>query len=208
MSEIDLSSPEIKAAIKEAVEEATVGLKNKNTELQGALKRAKAGKTIDPADVEKLEADLEAARTEAADAKKAAAKAAKDAEAAAKRVGEVEAREHRLLVDNGLNEALAKAGVTNPILAKAAKAVLKDQVQLVAEGDTKVAKVGDKSLAEFITKDWAGSDEGKHFVAAHDANGGGSQGGRGNTTSSSPGDMGGDKAARIAAINAKLSANS
>lgn len=201
MSEIDTTSPEFKAALKAAVEEATSGLIAKRDELLGEVKKLRAGKAIDPADVEKIEAERDAAKAEAAEAKKAAAKAAKDLEGANKRATEVEAREQRLLVDNGLNEALAKANVTNPHLSKAAKAVLAGQVQVIAEGETRVVKIGDKSLADFVTA-WAGTDEGKHFVTAPNNEGGGSQGGRGNDNTT--GNFGGTPAERTAAIKARF----
>jgi hypothetical protein len=38
--------------------------------------------------------------------------------------------------------------------------------------------VGDKPISEYL-KEWATTDEGKHFVAAPNNNGGGSQGGGG-----------------------------
>jgi len=53
------------------------------------------------------------------------------------------------------------------------------QAQIIADGDTRVAKIGDKSVSDFV-KDWAASDDGKHFVSAPANGGGGSQGGRGN----------------------------
>jgi len=81
----------------------------------------------------------------------------------------------KLLVDNGLNEALAKAGV-KPEYLKAAKAMFAGQVQVVTDGENRVAKVGDKGLSDFVTA-WAAGDEGKHFVAAPNNSGGGSGGG-------------------------------
>jgi hypothetical protein len=176
VSEIDTTSPEFKAALKAAVEEATAGLIAKRDELLGEVKKLRKGQSIDPADVEKIEAERDAARAEAAEAKKALGKAAKDLEGANKRATEVEQREQRLLVDNGLNEALAKANVTNPALAKAAKALLASQVQIVAEGENRIVKLGDKALDAAIGE-WAGSDEGKHFVSAVSNTGGNSQGG-------------------------------
>jgi hypothetical protein len=56
--------------------------------------------------------------------------------------------------------------------------MLKDGVQIVADGDVRVAKIGDKALSEFV-KEWAAGDEGKHFVQAPANNGGGATGGSG-----------------------------
>lgn len=174
---IDLNSPEAKAAIKAAVEEATSGLVAKRDELLAEVKQLKKGRQIDPADVEKLDAEIDALKSQLADAQKQAKTATQAAEKAAKAQADAEGSVARLLVDNGLTDALAKAGVTNPALVKAAKAMFAIQAEVADENGSKVARIGDKPLADAIAE-WAGTDEGKHFVTAHDASGGGSQGGR------------------------------
>lgn len=172
----DLNSQEVKDAIAAAVAEAVDGLKTKNTELLGKLKKAQAGQQIDPADMAAVEQERDALKAQLVDATKTVKQATKDADAATKRAEAAEGSMTKLLVDNGLSEALAKAGVTNPVHQKAAKAMLAAQVQVVDDNGAKAPKVGDKALADFISE-WAGSDEGKHFVAAPNASGGGSQGG-------------------------------
>ena len=173
--EIDLTAPEVQEAIKAAVEKATAPLVAKRDELLGEVRKLRKGREIDPAEMERLEGEVDDLRNQLAEANKAAKKAAQDAEKATKALADAEGYTSRLLVDNGLNEALVKAGVTNPVHQKAAKAMLGSQAQIVAEGDSKIVKIGDKALSDFITE-WAGSDEGKHFVTAHDASGGGAQG--------------------------------
>lgn len=175
---IDIDSPEIKAAIDAAVEDAVSGLKAKNIDLAARLEKARAGKTIDPDDYRqleerssKLEADLTAAnkhiKTLSCDYEKT--KKAHESESEFTR---------RLLVDNGLVDELTKAGVTDPIRLKAAKAMLKESVSLSIDGEARKAMMGDKPLSEAI-KEWAASDEGKHFIAAPNNNGGGASGGGG-----------------------------
>lgn len=175
---IDIDSPEIKAAIDAAVEDAVSGLKAKNIDLAARLEKARAGKTIDPDDYRqleerssKLEADLTAAnkhiKTLSGDYEKT--KKAHESESEFTR---------RLLVDNGLVDELTKAGVTDPIRLKAAKAMLKESVSLSIDGEARKAMMGDKPLSEAI-KEWAASDEGKHFIAAPNNNGGGASGGGG-----------------------------
>lgn len=181
---IDLNDPEVKEAIKAAVEEATGPLLAKRDELLGELKKARKGQQIDPETVSKLEEQIEALKGELTTAQKAAKTATTDAEKARKALETAEGFTQRLLVDNGLTDALAKAGVTNPAHLKAVKSMLAGQVQIVADGDSRVAKVGDKALADFVTE-WAKSDEGKHFVAAPANGGGGSQGGGGGASSHS-----------------------
>jgi hypothetical protein len=176
VSDIDLSAPEVQEAITAAVEKATAPLVAKRDELLGEVKKLRKGREIDPAEVEKLETEIDALKGQLSEATKAARKAAQDAEKATKALADAEGYTANLLRDGALTEALVKAGVTNPVHQKAAKALLREQVAVVAEGDQKIAKVGDKAVGDFITE-WAGSDEGKHFVTAQEANGGGSQGG-------------------------------
>ena len=200
---IDLKAPEVQEAIKSAIEEATAALAAKNKELLGELKEARKGKTINPEDVEKLESRIEELQGQLSEAQKTAKKATADAEKATKALSDAEGFTQRLLVDNGLTDALAKAGVTNPVHLKAAKALLGGQVQIVADGDQKVAKVGDKALADYIGE-WAKGDEGKFFVAAPMNSGGGAGGGSGGSGSAAKGDFGGDREARKAAIAARF----
>jgi len=171
----DPNDPDTKAALKAAIDEAVAGLQTKNTELLAKLKKAQKDATIDPADHAALQAELDATQAKLAEAVKAAKAANTEAEKF-KKTYETEAQvAHKLLVDNGLTEALLKAGV-KPEYQKAAKALLSGQVALVADGDNRIAKVGDKALADFIGE-WAKGDEGKHFVAAIPNGGGGAPGG-------------------------------
>lgn len=204
--EIDLNSQEVKDAIAAAVAEQTEGLKAKNTELLAKLNKAKSGQQIDPAELQAAEEARDQFKAQLAEATKSAKKAADAADAATKRAEAAEASRTKLIADSALAEALAKAGVTGPAYQKAAKALLGPQVQVIAEGDSHIAKLGDKALSDAITE-WAGSDEGKHFVTAPDTSGSGSQGGRG-TPTEPRGDSGGDKAARLARANELLAANS
>lgn len=206
MSDIDTNSQEFKDALAAALEEQTEGLKAKNTELLGKLKKAQAGSTIDPADLEAVEKERDQLKADLATAKKDAKKIATELEAATKRATDAEGYTSKLLVDNGLTEALVKAGVTNPVHQKAAKAMLAGQVELTDENGTKVPMLSGKKLADSITE-WAGTDEGKFFVTAPDASGGGA-GNTGAHKGAPQGDMGGDKAARLARAEQLLKDNS
>ena len=99
-------------------------------------------------------------------------------------------------MDNGLNDALLKAGV-KPEMTKAVKALLSGQVTLKTEGENRIAFMGDKPLSDAVIE-WAKSDEGKHFVAAPNNQGGGANGGGGHAT--------GDDLAKIANPAARLDA--
>ena len=174
----DPNDADAKAAIKAAVDEAVAGLQAKNTELLAKLKKATKDAQIDPAEHAALQSELDATQAKLADATKALKAANADAEKVKKAFEGESKLTHRLLVENGLTDALTKAGVTNPVHLRAAKAMLSGQVQLVAEGENRIAKVGEKPLADYVGE-WAKGDEGKYFVAAQQNGGGGAPGGAG-----------------------------
>jgi len=203
---IDLNDPEVKAAIKAAVEEATSPLVAKRDELLTEVKSLKKGRQIDPESVAKLEEQIDALRDELAAANKTAKTATSEAEKARKALETESAYTQKLLIDNAMTDALTKAGVKESVHLKAAKAMLAGQAQIVADGETRTAKIGDKDVTAFIAE-WAKGDEGKFFVAAPHNQGGGSQGGQGGGAakhdSLSKIDPA-DKEARQALINARL----
>ena len=123
-----------------------------------------------------MQSELDATQTKLTEALKAAKTANTEADKI-KKAYETESKvAHNLLVENGLSNALLEAGVKKPSYLKAAKAMLAGQVVLTADGENRIAKIGDKPLADFI-KTWATSDEGKSFVDAPANSGGGAQGG-------------------------------
>jgi phosphopantothenoylcysteine synthetase/decarboxylase len=173
--EIDTNSQEFKDAVSAAVEEATAGLKTKNSELLGKLKKAQSGQQIDPAEFQAVETERDTLRTQLSDANKALKKAGVELDAANKRAGDTEAAYNRSLVDSALTDALTAAGVTNPVHIKAAKAMHASAASVSVDGDVRTVKAGDKGLRDFITE-WAASDEGKHFVTPQHVSGGGAGG--------------------------------
>ena len=175
---VDLNEAEIKKAIEDAVQEATSGLVAKNKELLAKLKTAQRNSQIDPSEHAALQSELDATQAKLAEAVKAAKAANAETEKVKKAYESESKLTHNLLVENGLTDALTKAGVTNPVHLRAAKAMLSGQVQLVAEGDNRIAKVGDKALADYVGE-WAKGEEGKYFVAAQQNGGGGAPGGAG-----------------------------
>lgn len=175
---IDLKAPEVQAAIQAAVDAAIQPLVSKRDELLNEVKTLRKGKQINPEDVEKLESQIEALQSDLGKATGELKTAKKSAEDATKALQSESGFTQKLLVENGLGDALLKAGVTNPAHLKAVKSMLSNQVKIVIDGDNRKAMFGDKDLGTAITE-WAASDEGKHFVAAPNNNGGGSLGGGG-----------------------------
>ena len=137
--------------------------------------KAKAkGAEIDPEEYAKLQARVE----ELTEAKEKADKSAKtEVEKLTKALAEKDGALTQHLIDAGLTDALAKAGVA-PHYLTAAKAMFKGQAVLKAEGAEYKALIGDKPISDAITA-WAATDEGKHFVAAPANSGGGAPGGGG-----------------------------
>lgn len=185
MSDEITNSPEFKqavaAAVAEGIAEATDGLKSKNAELLGKLKKAQKDSAIDPADLEAVERERDEWKDKATVASKAATKAASELAAATKRAADTDAAYSNTLRDSALTEALTKNGVTSGPLLRGAKAWLFGMTEVVDDNGTLVVKAGGKSVDDFTTE-WAGSDDGKAFVSAPDHTGGGSQGSRSKQT--------------------------
>jgi hypothetical protein len=173
-------TPEIQAAIDAAVEAATSGLKTKNQELLDKNKRLMKGQEIDPQTVVDLEAQVDKLQGELSASQKSAKESVKTLETLQGQLKAETGFTQKLLIDNGLTDELVKNGVA-PQFLPAVKAMFAGQAQIVAEGDTRTAKIGDKSVSDFV-KEWAVSDDGKHFVKAPENSGGGSQGSGNGTT--------------------------
>lgn len=192
---LDRNDPELIALLKEAAEEATEALSAKNKELLAELRQAKAkakGSDVDPEEHARLQTQVE-------DLTGKLDKVTKDStrqiEKLTKDLTDKEGALTQHLIDGGLSTALAKAGVA-PHFMDAAKAMLRGQAA-IKDG---AAVIGDKPLADHVTE-WAGTDQGKHFVTAPANSGGGGQGGNGGGKTS--GNMGGTRDERVAALHAQ-----
>lgn len=170
------------AAIQAAVEKETQGLKAKNDELLGKLKKREAEMSDIRAEIDKIKGSAAAAEQAKAEAdgdidKLKAHYEAKLEEMAAERDAS-NARFNKSVVDAALSDAITGARV-KPELADAAKALIRANSKIeVKEVDGEFVALADHiSLSEHIAA-WAGSDQGKHFVAADMNGGGGAQGAR------------------------------
>lgn len=127
----------------------------------------KEGK-IDPAEIERL-VNERVARVEAnAAEKQAAIEADRD---------KFKSKLHSKELDSVLTNGLIAAGVKDDIYLKGAKAMLKDALEIVEDGDELSIIAKDKygvpMPAEGFLKNWAETDEGKRFVGAPSSQGGG-----------------------------------
>ena len=181
------------------LEAAIEVLSAKNNQLLGEVKVAKAkakGAEIDPAEYAALQNENEMLKSELTKTTKESAKAIETLNA---NLSEKDGALQSYLIDNGLNDAMLKAGI-KPELMSAAKAMLKANTKVTAENGQYSALMGDKPLFDAITE-WAASDEGKHFVSAPANSGGGATGGNSNGAPIAPkGNLGGDKGQRVNAI--------
>lgn len=177
-------TPEVQAAIDAAVETATSGLKTKNQELIDKNKKLMKGQEIDPQTVVDLEAQIDKLQSDLVVSQKSAKESVKTLETLQTQLKAETGFTQKLLIDNGLTDELVKNGVA-PQFLPAVKAMFAGQAQIVAEGDTRTAKIGDKSVSDFV-KEWAASDDGKHFVKAPENGGGGSQGSGNGTNNQIP----------------------
>jgi hypothetical protein len=179
MSDVDLNSPEVKKAIEAAVNAAVAPLVEKRDELLNEVKTLRKGTAIKPEDLEKVEAERDEYKAKLDAANKDVKKLTTERDTAVTNLAkesEISANAHK---ERDLTESLAAINVSNPIALKAAKALLASQAQVVVEGDKRVTKVGDKLLSDHL-KEWAATDEGKHFITAPANGGGGANGGSGN----------------------------
>lgn len=180
------------------LEAAIEVLTTKNRELLNENKAAKAkakGAEIDPADYAALQSEVEALK---ADLNKANKEASKTIEQLQKDLTTKDGALQSYLIDNGLTDALVKAGVRAEFMG-AAKAMLRSQAQIKADNGDYSALMGDKPLVDAVSE-WAASDEGKHFISAPANSGGGAAGGNGGSQTQPKGNLGGDKAQRVNAI--------
>lgn len=182
---------EANALINEHVESEVKGLKDKNTELLGSLKKLKEENKTFNDRLEKLEEEKEAIEAEKNNKSGDIKKITEDLEKKHKKeieklTGQISEKDGLLtakdkllnthIVGEGLTAALVKAKVKPEFMA-AAKAVIQAEHagEVVDENGKPVAKFNGKAVEEFVTG-WAQTDAGKHFVAADSNSGGGSNG--------------------------------
>lgn len=193
---LDRNDPEVKALLEEAAAEATEALSAKNKELLAELRQAKAkakGSDVDPEEHARLQTQVEELTGKLDKTTKGSNR---QIEKLTKDLTDKEGALTQHLIDGGLSTALAKAGVA-PHFMDAAKAMLRGQAA-IKDG---AAVIGDKPLADHVTE-WAGTDQGKHFITAPANSGGGGQGGNGGGKTT--GNMGGTREDRVAALKAQF----
>lgn len=193
---------EANTLINDHVETEVKGLKEKNTELLGSLKKQKTATDDLTTRLEKLEEEKDAIEneknTKSGDIEKITKKLEeKHSKELGKLTDQLKEKDTELsgtkkllnthVVGEGLTAALVKAKVKPEFMA-AAKAVIQaeTQAEVVDENGKPIAKFNGKAVEEFVTG-WAQTDAGKHFVAADSNSGGGSNGANGSGKASTTG---------------------
>ena len=169
---------ELQAKVNE-LSSANEALAAKNKELLTEVKTFKAkakGVEIDPAEFEAIKTELEEARGQLAKVEKLSKT---ELDKLSNDIKKKDAALQKHLLDGGLTDALAKAGVKAEYM-DATKALLREKAGIKVDGDNYLAVFGDKPLLDGV-KEWATSDAGKHFIAAPANSGGGANGGNGGT---------------------------
>lgn len=182
----DANDPADKKILKDAIDAALAeaeteheqnitGLKDKNKELVKKLNKAQEGK-VDPQEVERLTEALEKSQNDLKTLQKDHKKISTTLEETSKTLETDRESARKAYVDSSLTESLTAHKVPVALLG-GAKALLASKVIVEDKDGTKLAKVGDKSLGDYI-KEWSQGDEGKHYVAAASNGGGGAGGAR------------------------------
>jgi len=165
-------------AIRDELSGEVEALKTKNADLIKEKRELQKTATITPEQLAAVEADRDELRTKLTAAEKAAKDATTRADKAEKAVETEKAALHNLVAKDGLKSELIKGGVTDPDFLDMALAKLLPGVSVAIEGDTRVAKFGDKDVAAHIAE-YLATDAGKKIVAAPGNGGGGAPGGAG-----------------------------
>ena len=172
------SNDEGKAYLADIIESEVSGLKKKNTQLIEKLKKEETEREAAETELEEVKETLTKGKPDfEKEKKKLEDKFNKDKKELEDKLAEATGHINKLVIETGISDALNEAKIA-PVHSKTVAAFIKssNKIDLDTSGDTPKAKVGDKPLAEFI-KSWAESEEGKHYVAAPDNNGGGAKGG-------------------------------
>jgi len=154
----------------ESAKESIEAMNSKNKQLLGELKTERnKSREVNVDEYHKSLDEVESLKAENAKLSGELKLKAKDSEKLLAQLGEKDSTLQKLIIDDGLTNALTSAGVV-PELMPAVKALLRGQAQL----KDNQAVINDKPLADFMTE-WATTD-GKAYIKAP-ANSGGGAGG-------------------------------
>lgn len=164
----------IAAALEEqatAHETDIKGLKDKNKELIG---RIKANDGVDPAELQRLQTEVETTQTALKEAQTNLKKTSKERDDLKTNFDNESKYTTDLLIDNALTFELTANKVAAEYMP-AAKALLRSNLAVKVEGNERKVMYGDKPVTDAI-KEWSQGDSGKIFVSAQVNGGSGGNG--------------------------------
>lgn len=165
-------TPEELQALVDELKAEKESLANKNKELLSEVKKERTkSREIDADKYYAMIDELDNVKAENAKLSGEIKLKAKDFDKLTAQLGEKDGALQKLIIDDGLTNALTSAGVV-PELMPAVKALLRSQTQL----KDNQAVIGDKPLTDFMSE-WA-TGEGKVYIKAPDNSGGGAGGGK------------------------------
>lgn len=176
-----------KSHMETKIGEATTSLTNSNDGLKADItklkKKVKEKEDIDIEEVNKLKTENKALKEkkegEETDVQKQLRVMKEQMEEErkknAKTIEFLDNHNKTLLVDDEITKSLLAAKVKDSLM-NAARLIIKADVSIVEEEGKRVARIGDKTVAEHVAA-WAETDEGKNFILApKNGGGGGGQG--------------------------------
>jgi|AntDeeMetagen192_2_1112575.scaffolds.fasta_scaffold01425_5 chromosome segregation ATPase len=191
--ETTYTQDQVDEQIKAALAKETEGLKAKRDELLADVRKQKDDKAELNDRLQKLEDSQEDAARAKAEAEgnvdeikaqvakeydRKLERLQKDLDASAQKYEAEHGVNKRLLIDNGLTDALTQAGVAKELMP-AARARLKEQgIELEDIEGERQARIDGKDISEYVSE-WSQGDEGRHFISAANNGGGGANGANG-----------------------------
>ena len=175
----EMTQEQIDVLVATAVE----GLKSKNAELLAELKDTKRKLVPDADSIKRLEERLEAIENERNSLSQNLNTSKAELEQTKKNLEKETKTATKTLIDATLAQALSSVGVA-PQFLPAVKAMFEQKTVVKDVNGVRSVEVGEKSFDVFA-KEWAVSEEGKHFITAPRSGGSGASGFKGDVADTS-----------------------
>lgn len=178
---VDLNDPEIKAAIKAAVDDAIAPLTAKRDELLAELKKARKNSEISPEEYQKVLDQVDELQGKLTEATKASKIATTEAEKYKKLYEGESAHTAKTMIESSLRKELQEAGVTDTDFLDTILVKFSSSAKVEANGDERIVTVGGKPVKDSVAE-WKATPAAAKFITAQSNSGGGSGGGGGKVT--------------------------
>ena len=173
---VDLNDPEVKAAIKAAVDDAIAPLTAKRDELLAELKKARKNSEISPEEYQKVLDQVDDLQGKLTEATKASKLATTEAEKYKKLYEGESAHTAKTMIESSLRKELQEAGVTDTDFLDTILVKFSSSAKVEANGDERIVTVGGKPVKDSVAE-WKATPAAAKFITAQSNSGGGSGGG-------------------------------